>query len=165
MDGARLEVGLEPHPDGFGAGGRELVELRVATNPGMPLAPLRETASGGELSRVMLALTGLGPAGGGDGGLRRDRRRRRRQGGAPRRRAAAGAGRRAAGDLHHPPAAGRLAGRGPFPGREVGRRATATVARVERSSGDELVAEIVRMLGAESDDEAAGRHARELLAA
>ena len=31
--------------------------------------------------------------------------------------------------------------------------------------GEELVAEIVRMLGAERDDEAASRHARELLAA
>jgi DNA repair protein RecN (Recombination protein N) len=41
-------------------------------------------------------------------------------------------------------------------------RARATVARVD---GDELVAEIVRMLGAPSDDEVAGRHARELLAA
>ena len=32
--GATLEVVLEPHPDGFGAGGRETVELRVAPNPG-----------------------------------------------------------------------------------------------------------------------------------
>ena len=37
--------------------------------------------------------------------------------------------------------------------------------RVDRVDGDELVAEIVRMLGAERDDEAASRHARELLAA
>jgi DNA repair protein RecN (Recombination protein N) len=41
-------------------------------------------------------------------------------------------------------------------------RALATVARVD---GDELVAEIVRMLGASRDDEVASRHARELLAA
>ncbi|HSK49772.1 MAG TPA: DNA repair protein RecN [Solirubrobacterales bacterium] len=64
MDGASLEVALEPHPDGFGAAGRETVELRLAPNPGIEAAPLREAASGGELSRVMLALSGLGEAGG-----------------------------------------------------------------------------------------------------
>jgi DNA repair protein RecN (Recombination protein N) len=40
-----------------------------------------------------------------------------------------------------------------------------TTARVERVDGERLVAEIVRMLGAEGSDEAADRHARELLAA
>ena len=62
MAGASLEVVLEPHPDGFGASGRETVELRVAPNPGIEAAPLRDAASGGELSRVMLALSGLGQA-------------------------------------------------------------------------------------------------------
>jgi DNA repair ATPase RecN len=47
--------------------------------------------------------------------------------------------------------------------KSVGRRpATATVQRVD---GDELVAEIVRMLGGGDGDEAADRHARELLKA
>jgi DNA repair protein RecN (Recombination protein N) len=32
------------------------VECRIATNPGEPLKPLAEIASGGEMSRVMLAL-------------------------------------------------------------------------------------------------------------
>jgi len=32
------------------------VECRIATNPGEPLKPLHEIASGGEMSRVMLAL-------------------------------------------------------------------------------------------------------------
>jgi DNA repair protein RecN (Recombination protein N) len=32
------------------------VECRIATNPGEPLKPLTEIASGGEMSRVMLAL-------------------------------------------------------------------------------------------------------------
>jgi DNA repair protein RecN (Recombination protein N) len=41
----------------------------------------------------------------------------------------------------------------------------ATVADVEAVEGDELVAEIVRMLGAERDDAAATDHARDLLAA
>ena len=123
MAGATLEVVLEPHPDGYGANGRETVELRVAPNPGIEAAPLRDAASGGELSRVMLALSGLGAAAEGrDPGLRRDRRRDRRQHRPGRRRAAAGAGGGATGPLHHPPAAGRLAGRGPLPDREGGRR-------------------------------------------
>jgi DNA repair protein RecN (Recombination protein N) len=64
MDGASLEVALEPHPEGFGASGCETVELRLAPNPGIEPAPLREAASGGELSRVMLALSGLGEGAG-----------------------------------------------------------------------------------------------------
>ncbi len=64
MPGATLEVVLEPHPEGFGAGGRETVELQVAPNPGINPAPLRDAASGGELSRVMLALSGLSAGGG-----------------------------------------------------------------------------------------------------
>ena len=36
----------------------------MAPNPGIEPAPLRDAASGGELSRVMLALTGLGEAAG-----------------------------------------------------------------------------------------------------
>jgi DNA repair protein RecN (Recombination protein N) len=39
------------------------------------------------------------------------------------------------------------------------------VATVERVDGEELVAEICRMLGAERGDESASRHAQELLAA
>jgi DNA repair protein RecN (Recombination protein N) len=62
MAGATLEVVLEPHPDEYGSAGRETVELRVAPNPGIEPAPLRDAASGGELSRVMLALSGLGEA-------------------------------------------------------------------------------------------------------
>src|SRR6185295_6729292 len=60
MPGARLEVELVPHPRGLGASGSETVELRLAPNPGLEPAPLREAASGGELSRVMLALCRLG---------------------------------------------------------------------------------------------------------
>lgn len=38
------------------AAGWDQVEYRIATNPGEPMKPLVEIASGGELSRVMLAL-------------------------------------------------------------------------------------------------------------
>lgn len=40
-------------PDG---GGRDMVEFTVATNPGAPSGPLGKIASGGELSRFLLAL-------------------------------------------------------------------------------------------------------------
>ena len=150
MAGATLEVVLEPHPDGFGAAGRETVELRVAPNPGIEPAPLRDAASGGELSRVMLALSGLGQAGQRrDAGLRRDRRRDRRQHRPRRRRAAAGAGPGPAGPLHHPPAAGRLARRRPLPAREGRRRRAGAAPAVERLDGEGVVAEIRRMLGGE----------------
>ena len=59
----------------------------------------------------------------------------------------------------HPPVADLLAR---ARARAGGARAEAIVERVQ---GDELVAEIVRMLGAGRGDEAASRHARELLAA
>jgi DNA repair protein RecN (Recombination protein N) len=36
--------------------GWDAVEFRIATNPGEPLKPLTEIASGGEMSRVLLAL-------------------------------------------------------------------------------------------------------------
>ena len=64
MSGAKLEISLEPHPGGFGALGQERVTFQVATNPGMPTSPLRDAASGGELSRLMLALAGQGAPGG-----------------------------------------------------------------------------------------------------
>ena len=48
----------------FGPPGAERVEFLIAPNPGVPPAPLRETASGGELSRAMLALMTVADAGG-----------------------------------------------------------------------------------------------------
>src|SRR5688572_7439664 len=55
MAGGRLEVALEPL-ETPSAGGLEAVELRVAGHAGQPLAPLAKVASGGELSRVSLAV-------------------------------------------------------------------------------------------------------------
>ncbi len=43
-------------PDGWTADGWDAVAYLIATNPGEPLKPLIEIASGGELSRVLLAL-------------------------------------------------------------------------------------------------------------
>ena len=55
---ARFEVGVgsREEVEAWTAFGWDRVECRIATNPGEPLKPLTEIASGGEMSRVMLAL-------------------------------------------------------------------------------------------------------------
>ncbi len=55
---ARFEVGVagREEVEAWTAYGWDRVECRIATNPGEPLKPLTEIASGGEMSRVMLAL-------------------------------------------------------------------------------------------------------------
>ena len=54
----RFEVEVTPDEEARGVDGDgwDAVECRIATNPGEPLKPLTEIASGGEMSRVMLAL-------------------------------------------------------------------------------------------------------------
>lgn len=58
MPGAVFRVGLEPL-SAPGAGGAEAVEFRASLNPGFEPRPLARIASGGELSRVMLALKSI----------------------------------------------------------------------------------------------------------
>jgi DNA repair protein RecN (Recombination protein N) len=165
MDGARLEVGLEVHPDGFGPSGSESAEFMLATNPGMPVSPLKDAASGGELSRVMLALTGLAgesrtrtlvfdeiDAGIGGQTARAVGERLRRL----------AAARQVICITHLPQVASQATAHFTIAKAAAGGD---TIAAVERVAGEELVAEIVRMLGAERDDETASRHARELLEA
>ncbi|WP_449448295.1 DNA repair protein RecN [Thermomonas brevis] len=57
MQGGRFETALEPNandaPDPLGS---ERVEFLVSANPGQPPRPLRKVASGGELSRISLAI-------------------------------------------------------------------------------------------------------------
>ncbi|APV51591.1 DNA repair protein RecN [Betaproteobacteria bacterium GR16-43] len=55
MEGGRLAVALEPLEEPT-SGGLESVELQVAAHAGQPLAPLSRAASGGELSRLSLAI-------------------------------------------------------------------------------------------------------------
>jgi DNA repair protein RecN (Recombination protein N) len=55
LAGATFEVRLTTHPS-ISAGGSEVVEFLVSPNPGFEPMPLARIASGGELSRVMLAL-------------------------------------------------------------------------------------------------------------
>jgi DNA repair protein RecN (Recombination protein N) len=57
LERARLRVQLEPLPEeDWGPEGAERVAFEVATNPGQPFGPIAKIASGGELSRFMLAL-------------------------------------------------------------------------------------------------------------
>ena len=57
LDAARFRTTIEMLPEtGWGAAGRDRVEFEISTNPGAPFAPLVKIASGGELSRFILAL-------------------------------------------------------------------------------------------------------------
>lgn len=57
LDAARFRTAVVRLPDDrWGPGGVDAVEFLIATNPGSPFAPLGKIASGGELSRFILAL-------------------------------------------------------------------------------------------------------------
>jgi DNA repair protein RecN (Recombination protein N) len=164
MDGASFEVVLEPREE-IGPTGAERVELMLAPNPGVPAAPVRESASGGELSRVMLALMAVAGVGGSptlvfdevDSGV----------GGQTAR--AVGERLRRLGDGHqvlcitHLPQIAAMADRH-F---RIEKSATGEIARtsVERLEDGAVVEELCRMLGADASDAGARRHARGLLAA
>ena len=164
MPGATLDVVIEAHPEGFGPSGAEGIELRLAPNPGIEAAPLRDAASGGELSRVMLALTGLG-AGAGAGTLVFDEidagiggRTARTVG---ERLRDLGQGRQVICITHLPQVAS-LASTHFRLEKDRGEPARAIVQQLD---GESVVEEIRRMLGGDGDGDAVDRHARELLAA
>ncbi len=54
MKDVRFEVQLEPFSGD--ASGTDVATFMIAPNPGMPLRPLYDIASGGEMSRIMLAI-------------------------------------------------------------------------------------------------------------
>jgi DNA repair protein RecN (Recombination protein N) len=57
LDAARFRTIVDPLPrEQWSASGRDRVEFEVSTNPGAPFAPLIKIASGGELSRFILAM-------------------------------------------------------------------------------------------------------------
>ena len=68
LDAARFRTAVEPLDEGqWGPHGADRVEFLIATNPGAPFAPLMKIASGGELSRFLLALkVSLAEVGGAD---------------------------------------------------------------------------------------------------
>jgi DNA repair protein RecN (Recombination protein N) len=163
MVGASFEIGLEPREPG--PSGADAVEFLIAPNAGVPAGPLREIASGGELSRVMLALMGAANAGGAaalvfdevDAGI----------GGQTAR--AVGAQLRALAEgrqvvcITHLPQIASLAARHYSIAKDPGADPARTT--VTPLAGSAVVAELVRMLGADAGDVAARRHAKELLKA
>jgi DNA repair protein RecN (Recombination protein N) len=164
MDGASFEVALSDR-EGYGPSGGDEAEFLIAPNPGVPAGPLRETASGGELSRVMLALMGVAAQAGArtlvfdevDAGIGGQTARAV---GEQLRELASG---RQVICITHLPQIASLADRHFTIVKDV----TAGTARttVTQLGKSDLVSELVRMLGAEGDDSAARRHARELLKA
>lgn len=63
MPGGRFEVALEKMPEGASYG-LENVEFRVSAHPGQPSGPMSKVASGGELSRIGLAIQVIASAAG-----------------------------------------------------------------------------------------------------
>ncbi len=162
LTGARFEVALLPVA--AGPSGAEAPEFRFSANPGEALQPLRLVASGGELSRVFLALKNtLRKASTGmvlvfdevDAGI----------GGAVAERVGA---RLAALAKHHqilcithlPQIA--VHADHHFGVRKLTQRGRTTT-RVERLSAQERVDEVARMAGGETVTEATRKHARALL--
>ena len=161
MAGAGFEATLgETEP---GPSGADSIEFLIAPNPGVPAGPLREIASGGELSRVMLAIMSVAAAGprtlvfdevdAGIGGRTAN---------------AVGARLRELGErgqvvcITHLPQIASLGARHFSIVKDTD--ADPAIATVVQLREPEVVSELVRMLGADSDDSAARRHARDLLA-
>jgi DNA repair protein RecN (Recombination protein N) len=67
----RIEMTTSDEEGNWGSSGIDQVVYMIATNPGEPMRPLEEIASGGELSRVMLALKVSVEAGMDAGGKKR----------------------------------------------------------------------------------------------
>lgn len=56
MEGGILKICLVPINNQFSSSGAESIEFQVSANPGQPLQRLDKVASGGELSRISLAI-------------------------------------------------------------------------------------------------------------
>ncbi|PLR86010.1 DNA repair protein RecN [Bacillus canaveralius] len=59
MEKTVFEIKFGTAGDGFTKNGSDKAEFFISTNPGEPLKPLSKIASGGELSRIMLALKSI----------------------------------------------------------------------------------------------------------
>jgi DNA repair protein RecN (Recombination protein N) len=170
MPDARFEVEVRRRAEGCGPRGADTVELLISPNAGIPPGPLREIASGGELSRVMLALLSVAHAGSEDtqaapllvfdeidagiGG------RTARAVGEQLR--ALARGRQVLCITHLPQVAALAARHFTIVKDPSTTPATTTVTEL---GGDSVVGELVRMLGAGEGDRAASQHARQLLRA
>lgn len=163
MEGATFDIALQERE--AGPAGTDTVEFLIAPNPGVPSAPLREIASGGELSRIMLALLGV-VAGDGQTTLVFDEVDAGIGGHTAR---AVGAQLLALAEgrqilcITHLPQIASLASRHFSIEKDTTTDPARTTVRELRSN--EVVTELVRMLGADADDAGAKKHARELLKA
>ena len=161
---ASFEVRIEPREQP-GPAGCERVEFLIAPNPGVPPALLRESASGGELSRVMLALMSVASAERTptivfdevDAGVGGQTAR------AVGERLRALAHERQVLCITHLPQIASLA-QSHFRIEKDAAGGLAS-AEVEALEGDRVVEELCRMLGADGADAGARRHAEELLEA
>ena len=167
MGDATFEIALTPtEPKASGA---DAAEFAIAPNPGVAAAPLREIASGGELSRVMLALASASNEGGSaasgelgstlvfdevDAGIGGHTAR------AVGERLQALAENRQLLCITHLPQIASLADRHFSVVKDTSGEPTITA--VSRLDEAEVVSELTRMLGAEEQDSAARRHAEEL---
>jgi DNA repair protein RecN (Recombination protein N) len=164
MGDATFEVRFDERETG--PSGADSVEFMIAPNPGVPAGPLREIASGGELSRVMLAIMSVANASAGDATLVFDEVDAGIGGHTAR---AVGARLRELAErrqvlcITHLPQIASLAERHFSIVKDTAAEPTLTTV-LELGEG-EVLDELVRMLGAEDDDSGARRHARELLRA
>ena len=174
MPDAQFEVKLELRREGCGPRGAETAEFEIAVNRGVAAGPLREVASGGELSRVMLALLSVAhdtyrtateawnedallvfdevDAGIGGHTARTVGKHLR----------ALAAGRQILCITHLPQIASLADRHFQIEKATAGETATTTVSELAE---DGVVLELVRMLGASDGDRAAVQHARQLLRA
>ena len=129
----RIEVSGTDEEGNWTAAGFDQVVYMIATNPGEPLRQMEHIASGGELSRVMLALKASVEAvirqeaqfrSAAHPGLRRNRHRNRRPGSRGRRQEAEEPVAVEPGALRHPPAPDRHLRRPSLPDRKEGGRRT-----------------------------------------
>ena len=56
MTGGKFHIELSSHHPEYSANGMETIQFQVTTNPGQPLRPMNDIVSGGELSRISLAI-------------------------------------------------------------------------------------------------------------
>ena len=150
-----------------GRSGAERAQFEIAPNPGVPAAPLRDIASGGELSRVMLALLSARRTAAAASTLVFDEIDAGIGGHTAR---AVGEQLRALAEgrqilaITHLPQVASFAARHFTIAKDTSRREPARTT-VRRLADDEVVGELVRMLGADEGDAGARRHAKELLRA
>ena len=170
MPHASFTISVETRGDGWKAlcaRGADDVEFLFSANPGVPPRPLRDTASGGELSRVMLAIRGIVTLGDdvetlifdevdtGIGGVTATALGERLAGLARRRQVVC---------ITHLPQVAAFADNHYAIVKESDAEAGTTITVVRKVEGDERLAELCRMLGASADDGAARSHAEGLLA-